>query len=141
MPSWKTSLAHIDPMLALGDTILLPKPGQETSHLWVLVSSINPQNGEVIIVNFTTERPHSDTTVVIQPGEHRFVDRPTVVFYSDARFAKLAAIESAVIQGIANRHDPLTPALLKRVQDGLLMSPLTPAKVKTAFIQAQQDHA
>ena len=85
-----------------------------------------------------TQRPHSDKTLVIQPGEHRFVGRPTVVFYSDARFVKLAFLQAAVNQGIANQHDPLDPALLRRVQAGLLASPLTPAKIKTAFTQAQQ---
>ncbi len=136
-PSWRTSWAHIDAMLSLGDTVLIPKPGQDKSHLWVLVTAVNPKSGEVIIVNFTTERPHSDKTVVIQQGEHRFVDRPTVVFYSDARFTKLASLESAVNQGIANQHDPLNPALLKRVQEGLLQSPLTPAKIRTAFTEAR----
>jgi hypothetical protein len=125
-------------MLALGDTVLLPKPGQDQSHLWVLVTAMNPQTGEAIIVNFTTERPHSDRTVVIQPGEHRFVDRRTVVFYADARFAKLTLLDAAVNHGIAIQHDPLTPALLKRVQAGLLASTLTPTKIKTAFTHAQQ---
>ena len=125
-------------MLSLGDTLLLPKPGHETNHLWVLLTAINPQSGEVIIVNLTTERPHSDKTVVIQRGEHRFVDRPTVVFYSDARFASLAALDAAVNHGIANQHDSLNPALLRRIQGGLLASPLTPAKIKTAFTQARE---
>jgi len=125
-------------MLALGDTVLLPKPGQNKSHLWVLVTAVNPQTGEAIIVNFTTERPHSDKTVVIQPGEHAFVDRPTVVFYADARFVNLALLDTAVQQGIATQHNPLTPVLLKRVQAGLLASTLTPTKIKTAFTQAQQ---
>jgi len=42
-------------MLALGSTVLIPKPGQDKSHLWVIVTAVNPQNGEVIIVNFTTQ--------------------------------------------------------------------------------------
>lgn len=125
-------------MLSLGDTLLLPKPGHETYHLWVLLTAANPQSGEVIIVNLTTERPHSDKTVVIQRGEHRFVDHPTVVFYSDARLARVAALESAVNHRIANLHDPLNPSLLGRVQEGLLASPLTPAKIKTAFTQARE---
>ena len=125
-------------MLALGDTVLLPKPGQGKPHLWVLLTAVNPETGDAIIVNFTTERPHSDKTVVIQPGEHRFVDRPTVVFYADARFVNLIHLDAAVQQGIATRHDALTPALLKRVQAGLLASTLTPTKIKTAFAQAQQ---
>jgi hypothetical protein len=126
-------------MLAVGDTVLIPKPGHDKCHLWVLVTAENPATGEVIIVNFTTERPHSDRTGVINPGEPRFVGRPTVVFYADARFAPLAALEAAVNQGIARQHDPLEPALLKRVQDGLLNSPWTPARIKTAFLAARQE--
>ncbi len=126
-------------MLAVGDTVLLPKPGQDKCHLWVLVTAGNPATGEVIIVNLTTERPHSDKTVVIKPGEHRFVGRPTVVFYADARLVPLAALEAAVNQGIARQHDPLEPALLQRVQDGLLNSPLTPGRIKTAFMTARQE--
>ena len=125
-------------MLALGDTVLLPKPGQDKPHLWVLLTAVNPETGDAIIVNLTTERPHSDKTVVVQPGEHRFVDRPTVVFYADARFVNLVLLDAAVQQGIATQHDALSPALLKRVQAGLLTSALTPTKIKTAFAQAQQ---
>jgi hypothetical protein len=125
-------------MLSLGDTVLLPKPGHDQSHLWALITAVHPQSGEVIIVNFTTQRPHSDTTTVLQAGEHRFVDRPTVVFYADARLASLAALDAALGRGIGKQRDPLNPALLKRVQDGLLRSPFTPAKVRTAFLEARQ---
>ena len=41
-------------MLALGDTVLIPKPGQDKSHLWVLVTAVNPQSGEVIIAKIKT---------------------------------------------------------------------------------------
>ena len=71
-------------MLGLGDTVILPKPGHETEHLWALVTAVDPQNGEAVMVNLTTRRPHSDTTTVLQPGDHPFVDRPTVAFYADA---------------------------------------------------------
>ncbi len=67
-------------MAGLGDTIILPKPGAEKEHLWVVVTNPDPNTGEVIMVNLTTQRPHSDTTTVLLPGEHPFLDRPTVAF-------------------------------------------------------------
>lgn len=120
-------------MLKPGDAFLLPKPNEDVSHLWIILTSADPENGRVIIVNFTTRRPHSDTTVIIHPREHPFVVRPTVVFYADARLVLLSDIEAAIQQGITRPHEPLAPALLKRVQEGLLRSPHTSGKIKTAF--------
>jgi hypothetical protein len=124
-------------MLGLGDTVLLKKPRQETAHLWAIVTAANPQTDEVIIVNFTTQRPDSDTTVVIQPGEHRFVKHPTVAFFADARTSKLADLQDATVWGQAHQDDPLTPELLRRVQEGLLASQMTPKKIKAAFQEAK----
>jgi len=63
-------------MLGLGDTVMLPKPGHEKEHLWAPITAPDPETGDAIMVNLTTQRPHSDTTAIIQPGEHPFVDRP-----------------------------------------------------------------
>ncbi len=114
------------------------KPRHDRPHLWILVTAVNPQTGEVIIVNFTTQRSNSDNSVVIRPGEHPFVDHPTIVFYADARAAELQLLEAAIKQGTISTHAPLCPALLKRVQEGLLLSPYTPGKIKNAFMAAQK---
>jgi hypothetical protein len=125
-------------MLGLGDTIILPKPGLEKEHLWVLVTAPD-SNGTVIMVNLTTQRPHSDTTVILQPGEHPFIDRPTVVFYADARFVEAALLESCVSKGIGRNHSQIEKAVLQKIQNGLLISPLTPQKIKTAFLSAKSE--
>jgi len=46
-------------------------------------------------------------------------------------------LEAAVDQGFASQEHRLEPALLRRVQAGLLSSPLTPLKIKMAFAQTQ----
>jgi hypothetical protein len=70
---------------ALGDAYMLRKPGQQTEHLWVLVTRAHPDNGQAIMVNITTLRAHSaDTTTVLQPGDHPFITQASVVFYADA---------------------------------------------------------
>jgi hypothetical protein len=125
-------------MLRLGDTVILPKPGHEKEHLWALVTAPNVQSGEAIMVNLTTQRPHSDTTTVLQAGEHPFVDRPTVAFYADARTVKVAHMEAGLRQGIVRQHAGLAKAILVRIQNGLLASPFTPAKIKAAFRTALQ---
>jgi hypothetical protein len=71
-------------MLALGDTVLLPKPGQDKPHLWVLVTAVSPQTGDAIIVNFTTERPHSDNE-----GTHLFASFACLAVFDLRRFVPL----------------------------------------------------
>ena len=67
-------------MAGLGDSFMLPKPGQDTEHLWVLITRPNPQTHTTIMVNVTTQRPHSDTTTILNAGEHPFVQKPSVIF-------------------------------------------------------------
>ena len=125
-------------MLTLGDTVMLPKPGQEKEHLWALITAADPENGDAIMVNLTTQRPHSDTTTIIQPGEHPFVDRPTVVFYADARIVNVNTLEEGLRHGVCRQNAPLSAELLRRIQDDLFVSRFTPAKIEKAFKIARE---
>jgi len=125
-------------MLNLGDTVMLPKPGHEKEHLWALITAPDPQSGDAIMVNLTTQRPHSDTTTIIQPGEHSFVDRPTVVFYADARMVNVNRLEEGLRQGLVRQHAALSAELLQRIQNGLFVSRFTPDKIENAFKAARE---
>jgi hypothetical protein len=125
-------------MLTIGDTVLLPKPGYEKEHLWALITAPDPESGDAIMVNLTTQRSHSDTTTIIQTGEHPFVDRPTVVFYADARMVNVNTLDEGVRQKVVRQHDGLSKELLQRIQNGLLASNFTPDKIKKAFEAARE---
>ena len=116
-------------MLRAGQTILLPKPGQETAHLFVVLTAPDAQR-QVLLVNFTTLRPHSDRTVVIQPGEHPFVVHASVAHYADARLTLAPSIESAIASGFFRPHQDCSPELIHRLLAGVLASPFTPEKIK-----------
>jgi hypothetical protein len=116
-------------MLRAGQTILLPKPGHDLAHLWVVLTPPDAQ-GQVLLVNFTTLRPHSDRTVEIEPGEHPFVAHATVAHYADARLTAAPAIEAAITSGHFRQHQDCSPALLDRLLAGALASAYTPEKVK-----------
>ena len=124
-------------MAGLGDTIILPKPGAEKEHLWVVITNPDPIAGEVIMVNLTTQRPHSETTTILLPGEHPFIDRPTVAFYHDARLAKAVLLDSCITQRVGRNHASASPELVAKLQDGLLASPFTSPKIKAAFALAK----
>lgn len=116
-------------MLKPGQTILLPKPGQETAHLWVVLTAPDAA-GNVVMANFTTLRSHSDTTVVVNPGDHRFINHASVIHFADTRLTSASSVEAALASGIYPRHDDCTTILIDRILAGALASPYTPGKIK-----------
>ena len=91
-------------MAGLGDSFMLPKPGQETKHLWVLITNSDPVTHEAIMVNVTTQRPHSDTTTILKMGDHPFIKQSSVIFYADTRMVNTDLLEAAVARGACQRH-------------------------------------
>jgi|SRR5918999_108226 hypothetical protein len=113
-----------------GRTIELPKTSGGIPHLWIVVTDPEGNPPEVVIVNLTTRQIDSDTTVVLNVGDHRYIRHETVVFYADARFAKTAGIEAISRFPGYGYHDDCSAKLLSTVRQGLLDSADTPKKIK-----------
>lgn len=120
-------------MAGVGDSFMLPKPGQETEHLWVLITNPDPGRREAIMVNVTTQRPHSDTTTILKVGDHPFIQKPSVIFYADTRMVNTGLLDAAVTRGACQPHAQFQDTVLRRIQSGVIASPLTPKKIKIAF--------
>lgn len=120
-------------MAALGDCFMLPKPGQDTEHLWVLITNPDPGTHDAIMVNVTTQRAHSDTTVVLNVGDHPFIQKPSVIYYADARIVDVRTIDAALSSGAFRGHAAFLQPIILRIQGGLAASPFTPKKIQIAF--------
>lgn len=120
-------------MAGLGASFMLPKPGQETEHLWVLITHPDPVTHEAIMVNVTSQRPHSDTTTILNPGDHPFIKQSSVVFYADARTVDTRLLDAAVQRGAYRGHAAFDAAVIVRIQGGVAVSPFTPRKIQAAF--------
>jgi len=89
------------------------------------------------MVNVTTRRPHSDTTTVLNRGDHPFIQRPCVVLYADARTVDTRLLDQAV--GLGSRSAPTLPFLARYLEKSKLAyktSPFTPKKIKEGFARA-----
>lgn len=117
-------------MARLGDAVLIPKPGTETPHLWIIVTVPEAASGRAVMVNLTTQRPHSDTTVVLNTGDHPFVRHSTVVNDSDARFVDVRQLELGVRAGYFTAQATCTGPVLERIQAGIFASRFTPMKIQ-----------
>ena len=115
-----------------GDSYILRKPGDDSRHLWAVLTDPD-QDDNVVMVNLTTRRLHSDDTVILRPGDHPFVHHETVIFYQDALLVETRALTEAVRGGVATMHNAFRSDVLTKMQCGLEKSPYTPDDIKAYF--------
>lgn len=120
--------------LNCGDTFLIPKSARDTEHLWIIVTEIDATTSKAVCVNVTTRQSYSDTTLVLQVGDHAFIKHESVVNYLDAREMPINLVEQALQtrtnQFVCEPRDPCSVALLNRIQQGLITSKQTPKDIK-----------
>jgi hypothetical protein len=120
-------------VLYAGDTFLLPKRIEWADHLWIVLLDPEP-SGDTIIVNLTSREPHhQDFDGVLNVGDHPFVKRESVINYADSLITDANLIEQTFPSTLGSKHSPCSPALLARVQKGLLDSRFTPGKIEDYF--------
>jgi hypothetical protein len=113
-----------------GTSILLPKPGHETRHLWVVLTEPDGDPIKVVAVNLTTRRPDTDTTAILQAGDHPFLTKETIVHYVDARFIQVEPLRQLLTLDNYDFDEDCSDEILERIQRGLLDSRYTPKNIK-----------
>lgn len=110
-----------------GDTFYWD-PGQTLPHLWIVLHVGPDESGihSALVVNMTSLRPGGagDRSCVLQPGEHPFVSRPTILLYAYACRRPLTHF-AAFPKGA-----PLSATLTARAIGGAAASPFLKRKFK-----------
>jgi hypothetical protein len=118
-------------MLDCGDTFLTGDGDEDNFHLWVVITPAI--EGEVITVCVVTALKRSERLVVLNKGDHPFIQHESVVAYYFSKIRTVSDIEDLLNEGIAKKRDPVSIQLLKRIQSGLLESNFTPNYVRAYF--------
>jgi hypothetical protein len=113
-----------------GRCLVWPHEEGAQPHLWIALTDPAGDPPQVVVVNLTSRRPNSDTTVVLQIGDHRFIKRETVVSYADARLVDSDVLETYAKTPGNRFDDDCSEALLRQIREGLLNSRFTPRKIK-----------
>lgn len=106
-----------------GDTFLPPKP---YNHLYMVISDPVIDPDRVVLVNFTTFHADEEDCCIAQSGEHPFLTRKSCVRYKDGRISSVSALDTLVARGVLTANKPLSKELLRRVQQGALLSDFMP---------------
>jgi hypothetical protein len=106
-----------------GETLLMPLRGPFKAHLWIVVTQ--PVNNQCVIVSLTTLREDRDQTLILNTGDHPFIDRASTILYADAQLANDISLMAQISEGRATPRQACTPEVLRLIQDGILRSPHT----------------
>jgi len=102
-------------------------------HLWIVVTPPSKTTNEVIIVNLTSLKRHSDTTTILTPDNHKFIKHDSVISYSDARILSYEEIVNRANNRFIDIRDKLDNDVMAKIQKGLLDSPRTPHDIKSFY--------
>lgn len=116
-------------MLQCGDCFLAGDDEDEKLHLRVVITPPAP-DGYVVTASVTTRRLHSESLVILQPGDHPFINRESTIAYRYSELSYLRDIQAAIVAGNAKQRESMSPEVLKRIQDGLIESDFTPNGVR-----------
>lgn len=100
-------------------------------HLWVVMTEPN-DDGDIVAVMLATLRDRSDTTCILQAGAHAWIKHDTVPAYQIAEWQSIQRLQRLIDQKLVTPRDPLSAALLLRIQQGALDSARTSPRVKAA---------
>lgn len=115
-------------VIKAGRTILLrPRDNKfpHKPHLWLVLTDPPSPNGIVVAVMVCTQTKFSDSTVILKVGDHPFIRHDSSVQFSSARYLQIPFILKEMEGGRCHLRKDMSRDLLKRVQEGLLISPRT----------------
>ncbi|MBU6430237.1 MAG: hypothetical protein KGR26_14575, partial [Cyanobacteria bacterium REEB65] len=90
----------------------------------------------VVIANITTLREDSpDQTCIVNPGDHPWVQRPSLVFYQGSRLLAVANMTGWFNRNVYRREPDASDGLMARIRRGALDSEATPEEVRYAVMR------
>ncbi len=101
------------------------------THLFIVITDPDAASGRVVVVPIVTTRTHTDRTVELNVGDHPFIRHSSSVDFGSSRYANVAVLLEKIGLGEATVADEVEPAVLRRVQHGLLRSSHTINEIAT----------
>lgn len=86
-----------------------------------------------LLIPVSTFYDGCDTTCELNAGDHAFIRHLSYVFYAKAALYKAEQIDRGIDRKILIELPDVIEEVFQKVEDGICISPDTPAKVKVYF--------
>ncbi len=113
--------------LSIGDTFLLSTP-PNNYHLFIAIALTSSR--KYLCVNVTSYSSNSDTSCVLNLGDHNFIKHKSVINYGDAREIEATTIANLINSDSCTSKGTVSTSVLSRIQQGGLKSPRLKNKFK-----------
>lgn len=104
-------------------------------HLWVVITPPTKISKQVIIVFLTTCKSYSDTTVILNQEDHKFIKHTTAVSFAEARILTQEDIMQRLKMRAIEPRENFDADKVEELQKGLLESDRTPQDIKDFFVE------
>ena len=117
------------------NTLLVPIPSEDCKHLFIVLTNPEGEPPIVVMVNITTRKPTSDSTVVLTQGDHPFVHHESIIAFEHGDFFPVSRLENGLNNGKLKKYSDISDNLFSVIKQGLLASPRTPQRVKNYCLE------
>jgi hypothetical protein len=115
-----------------GRTFTMPGPGKNQTHLWMVLTDPDALTDKVIAVMVVSEKPHTDKTMMLNVGDHPFIQHPSNIDYGTADLVHRGKLEGLVNSAGKVRQN-LSPKMLEAARAGIFGSSRCRNYVKEYF--------
>lgn len=122
-------------LVRAGSTLYLSEHPGANPHLWLVLTDPYGTPPEVVAVMVRTPKIFTDETVLLEVGDHPFIEHKSCVHFSSAQRFRVDAILMRAADGHCELRADMTKKLLARVRAGLLASPFTVYAVRDYCIR------
>lgn len=91
-------------------------------HLWFMLSDVDPDTAQVVLVRLVTSRSYTDKTVTLSVGDHPFVKHASNIDCGSALLLRADKVDAMLKSGVATLDADMSTNLLATARAGLLSS-------------------
>lgn len=110
-----------------------PSHDPDRKHLHVVCNDTDADGRNLIVPIATWVNDLCDSTCILQPHDHDFVNRKSWVVYRNCSIVEANGLERGIAEKIVARHADMNAAAFLRVRNGVCRSTFTARKIKRYF--------
>ncbi len=124
-------------MVSMGDTYWGKNPYSSLNkqHLYFVINTPT-EDKLVVLVNMTERGNISDTSCVLHSGEHKRINKESVINYGQCLAPTLQNFKSSIRDDIFTSDERAETRLIKKIQKGALKSAHFPDRYENIIVKA-----